>query len=78
VQRTSALPRQRLQERSKTNSVDARGVITHQTGAFTEETLVADVRPVRVPTVYGTIGDWFQWGATLISLSLLLLHRIRK
>jgi apolipoprotein N-acyltransferase len=58
--------------------VDARGVITHQTGAFTEETLVADVRPVRVPTVYGTIGDWFPWGATLISLSLLLLHRIRK
>ncbi|MBW2509445.1 MAG: apolipoprotein N-acyltransferase [Deltaproteobacteria bacterium] len=58
--------------------VDARGVITHQTAPFTEETLVADVRPVRVPTLYGTLGDWFPSSATLVSLSLLLLYVIRN
>jgi len=58
--------------------VDARGVITHQTGAFTEETLVADVRPIRVPTFYGAVGDWFPWAAMLISLSLLLLYFVRS
>jgi len=36
--------------------VDARGVITHQSGLFTEENLIADVRPMRVPTFYGTVG----------------------
>jgi apolipoprotein N-acyltransferase len=58
--------------------VDARGVITHQSGLFTEENLIADVRPMRVPTFYGTVGDWFPWSATLISLSLLLLCFIRS
>ena len=58
--------------------VDARGVITHQTGVFTEENLIADVRPLRVPTFYGATGDWFPWGATLISLALLALSFVRR
>jgi apolipoprotein N-acyltransferase len=53
--------------------VDARGVITHQSALFTQENLVADVRPIHVPTFYGAVGDWFPWGAVLISLSLLML-----
>jgi apolipoprotein N-acyltransferase len=57
--------------------VDARGVIRDQADQFTRETLIADVRPIRVPTLYGTVGDWFPWGATLVSLSLLLLYFIR-
>jgi len=58
--------------------VDARGVITHQSALFTQENLIADVRPLRVPTFYGAVGDWFAWGATLISLSLLLLFFVRS
>ena len=57
--------------------VDPRGVITLQSGAFEKQTLVADVRPLKVPTFYGAVGDWFPWSATIISLSLLLLGVIR-
>ena len=53
-------------------------MITHQSALFTEENLIADVRPLRVPTFYGAVGDWFPWGATLISLSLLLLFFVRS
>ena len=57
--------------------VDARGVITHQSALFTQEQLIADVRPIHVPTFYGAVGDWLPWSATLISLSLFLLCFIR-
>ena len=53
--------------------VDARGVIRSQSGVFEITTLVADVRPLRVPTIYAAIGDWFPWTATIVSLPLLLL-----
>lgn len=58
--------------------VDARGVITEQTRAFTDETLVADVRPLRVPTFYGAVGDWLPWSATVVSLSLLVWGFVRS
>jgi len=58
--------------------VDARGVITDQSELFTDETLVANVRPLRAPTFYGAVGDWFPWSATLLSLSLFVLSFVRK
>lgn len=57
--------------------VDARGVITQHSPLYTQETLIADVRPVRVQTFYGTIGDWFLWITTFVSLSLLAVCFIR-
>jgi apolipoprotein N-acyltransferase len=41
--------------------VDARGMIVEESEVFTRATLVRDVKRVRVPTVYGAVGDWFAW-----------------
>ena len=53
--------------------VDARGVITGRTGNFTRETMVREVRPVRVPGPYSRYGEWFAWGC--VAASLLMLAR---
>lgn len=58
--------------------VDARGVITSQSGVFEVANLVSDVRPLRAPTVYGAIGDWLPWTTTAVSLPLLLLGFVRS
>lgn len=57
--------------------IDARGVITQHSPLYTQETLVEDVRLVRVPSLYSMVGDWFLWLTTLVSLPLLLLGFIR-
>jgi apolipoprotein N-acyltransferase len=57
--------------------IDARGVITQHSPLYTQETLVEDVRLVRVPSLYSMVGDWFLWLTTLISLSLLALSFTR-
>lgn len=56
--------------------VDARGVITASTGNFTRETLVRDVKPVRVPGPYSRHGDRFAW--ICVAASVLLLVRGAK
>lgn len=53
--------------------VDARGVITQRSNAFEKKTLVAEVRPLRVPTFYGAVGDWFAWSATVVAILMLAL-----
>ena len=58
--------------------VDARGVLTGQTGTFTRETLVRDVRPVRVASLYSRWGDWFAWACVLASALLLIASRRRQ
>ena len=55
--------------------VDARGVITDQTGVFTREALVGEVRPLRVPGLYARLGDWFAWACVLMSAALILASR---
>lgn len=57
--------------------IDARGVITQHSPLYTQETLIEDVRLVRVPSLYSMVGDWFLWLTTLISLSLLALSFTR-
>ncbi len=57
--------------------IDARGVITQHSPLYTQETLIEDVRLVRVPSLYSLVGDWFLWLTTLISLSLLALRFTR-
>ena len=52
--------------------VDARGMIVAQTDVFAAETLVRDVKRVRVPTVYGAAGDWFAWLCIFVSGGLLV------
>jgi apolipoprotein N-acyltransferase len=58
--------------------VDARGMLTGQTGTFTRETLVRDVRPVRVSSLYSRWGDWFAWACVLASALLLIASRRRQ
>ena len=53
--------------------VDARGVVTQRSNAFEKKTLVAEVRPLRVPTFYGAVGDWFAWSATVVAILMLAL-----
>lgn len=52
--------------------VDAAGLITDQTGKFTRESLVRDVRPVRVAGPYSRWGDWFAWLCVAASAMLLV------
>jgi hypothetical protein len=40
--------------------------------------LVADVKPLAVPTVYAAIGDWFAYLACFASFSLLALAASRE
>lgn len=58
--------------------VDARGVITASTGNFTRETLVRDVRPVRVPGLYSRFGEWFAWSCVAASAALLVIGSLRE
>lgn len=50
--------------------VDARGVVVEQSGLFTREVLVRDVKKVRVPSFYAKTGDWFAWGCVAVSAGL--------
>jgi len=58
--------------------VDARGMIVAQSGNFTRETVVRDVRLLRVPSLYSRWGDWFAWGCVLASGLLLALSLRRR
>jgi apolipoprotein N-acyltransferase len=51
--------------------VDARGRITAQTGVFTREVLVRDVKKVRIPSFYARAGDWFAWACACFAAGLL-------
>jgi apolipoprotein N-acyltransferase len=55
---------------------DARGVVTAHGGVFRREVVVGDVRPVRVPSPYTALGDWFAW--VCVAASALLLVRGRR
>jgi apolipoprotein N-acyltransferase len=58
--------------------IDARGMITASTGTFTRETLVREVRPVRVASVVSRWGDWFAWSCVAASAALLAASRRRE
>jgi apolipoprotein N-acyltransferase len=51
---------------------DARGVVTARGGVMQREVVVGDVRPVRVPSPYTALGDWFAWACAAISALLLV------
>jgi apolipoprotein N-acyltransferase len=53
-------------------SVDARGVLVQQTPVYERTVLVTDVKKVRVPSIYGVLGDWFAWLCILASALLLV------
>jgi apolipoprotein N-acyltransferase len=55
--------------------VDARGVLTAQSGNFTREFLVEEVRPVRVPGLYSKVGEWFAWLCVAVAAALLFASR---
>jgi apolipoprotein N-acyltransferase len=56
-------------------TVDARGLITAQTGVYTREVLVRDVKKVRIPSFYARAGDWFPWACACFSAGLLAAGR---
>ncbi len=58
--------------------IDARGVITQHAPLYSQETLVADVQPLRVSTLYGEVGDWFLWLSVLVSSALLISCFVRQ
>jgi apolipoprotein N-acyltransferase len=59
-------------------TVDARGIITDQTGVFTREVLVDDVRPVHVPSLYARAGDWLPWSCAIAVGALAAASRWRR
>lgn len=52
--------------------VDARGILTQQTDVFKPAVLVGEVKQVRVPTVYGAVGDVFAWACVIATFALLI------
>ena len=50
------------------------GEITHQTGTFTQETLMASVIPLNTETLYSQFGNWLGW-VTFIGLVLFGLRQ---
>jgi hypothetical protein len=58
--------------------VDARGLIVESTALFEEAVLVADVKPLALPSVYVRWGDWFAWGSILVSFPLLAWGLVRR
>ena len=55
--------------------VDARGRITEQSELLARQVIVADVKPLRVPSPYARWGEWFAWGCVLASAALLAPRR---
>lgn len=60
-----------------TGLVDPFGRVVDRLGMFTAETLVADVRPLQVTTVYTRIGDAFAWLVTA-AVAVALLRAARR
>lgn len=50
-----------------TSIIDAAGRVLDEGGLFTEEVIVGDVARLRIPTVYGRIGNAFAWTITTIA-----------
>lgn len=58
--------------------IDARGRIGEATRLDSRCALVADVRPVHVPSPYGAWGDWLAWIAVIVSVAALLRARMTR
>lgn len=61
-----------------TGVVDPFGNVVAHLGLFTEETLTAEIRPLRIRSVYTRIGDVFGWGVTLAGLAALAAARLSR
>jgi apolipoprotein N-acyltransferase len=61
-----------------TASVDARGVIEARTPFRERTALVREIKPLRVPSPYTVVGDWFVWLCVLCSSVLLVRGKVRK
>jgi len=57
--------------------VDARGQLVETTPLFERTVLIADVKRVRVPTLYSKTGDWFAWLCILFGAFALLRGKDR-
>ncbi|GIW41547.1 MAG: apolipoprotein N-acyltransferase [Candidatus Binatia bacterium] len=60
-----------------TSIVDPFGRVVDQLGTFEEGVLVAEVRPLRLRTLYTRMGDVFAWSVTAV-LVLLLVRNLRQ
>jgi apolipoprotein N-acyltransferase len=56
--------------------VDATGRIRDQIHSYRKDAFVAEVRPVRMRTVYGVVGDWPAWLAVAWLLGVFLRRRL--
>ena len=54
------------------------GEITHQTGTFTQETLLAAIYPLEIETLYSKFGNWLGWLLLLGLSGFALRHRSTK
>lgn len=69
---TNGLPLVRATTTGISAFTDASGTVLAQSGKFTRETLVRDVRLVRVPSLYSRWGDWFAWLGVAVGAVLLV------
>ncbi len=58
--------------------IDARGSLLARGPLFEKATLVGEVRPVRVPSLYAAVGPWFAWACTAVSLALIGRGLLRR
>jgi apolipoprotein N-acyltransferase len=67
----TGIPLIRASTTGVTAVVDARGRPVESLDLFTRGVLVADVKPLAVPSVYVALGDWFAWLSILCGFSIL-------
>ncbi len=58
-----------------TSVIDPFGRVLDRLGMFTDETLRANVRPLRITTVYTRFGDTFAWTVVAVAAASLVLAR---
>jgi apolipoprotein N-acyltransferase len=56
-----------------TGVIDPLGRVVDRLGLFTEETLVPEIRPLRIETFYTRWGDAFSWTVVAVAVLLLIL-----
>jgi len=72
------LPLVRATTTGITAAVDARGVLVATTPFRERTALVQTVKPLRVPSLYTVLGDWFAWLCIVVASGLLIRGRVRR
>jgi apolipoprotein N-acyltransferase len=61
-----------------TSFINAKGEMVKTLPIFTSAVLKTEVEILQGETFYVRFGDWFAWGATILSAAIILIHYMRR